>query len=171
MPNKDGTLKAREFVFFCEDQVLAALPPDLPAPERKVMWTILQFHFGQPGAHFELQPQMARGLVEAGLHFEGPVEANDAWVEVLAAHAADILGELGPAWELEEWTPSWRRLHRPYRFGRLTADLGREIAAELARAIRVLQPILAGTPASAIPAVTPARRGPPARMRHRARRR
>jgi hypothetical protein len=85
MATTDRKLKAREFVFACEDRAMRDLPAGLPPPERKVMWTILQLHFGDPNVHFELQPQPSRGLVELGLHFEGPVEANDAWAERIAA--------------------------------------------------------------------------------------
>jgi len=142
MPHRDGTLKAREFLFYTEDQAMAALPADFPRPERRVMWTILQLHFGDPNVHFELQPQVSRGLVELGLHFEGPVEENDRWADHIAANAGDVLCELGPLWELEVWTPSWRRLHRTFRFERLTAELGREVAAEFAKALQCLQPLI-----------------------------
>ncbi len=143
MPHRDGTLKAREFLFYTEDQAMAALPAGFPRPERRVMWTILQLHFGDPNVHFELQPQVSRGLVELGLHFEGPVEQNDRWADHIASHAGDVLCELGPQWELEVWTPSWRRLHRTFRFERLTAELGREVAAEFAKALQCLQPLVA----------------------------
>ena len=142
MPTREGVLKAREFVFFCEDQALAALPPDFPRPERKVMWTILQMHFGEPGAHFEIQPSMSRSQVELGLHFEGHLERNDWWAERLARRAPELMAALGPGWELEMWTPSWRRLHRVFPFTKLTADLGREVAAELCKAMQVLGPLL-----------------------------
>lgn len=142
MPNRDGSLKAREFVFFCEDYVLSHLPPGMPEPERRVMWTILQFHFGDPDVHFELQPQMGRGVVEMGLHFEGTPVANEAWVEAIGARAGHLLAELGPAWELEEWTASWRRLHRPYRFEKLTGALGREVGDELLKGMAVLAPVV-----------------------------
>lgn len=142
VPYRDGSLKAREFTFLCEDRILAALPPGLPPPERRVRWTMLQLHFGDARTHFELQPRMKHGVVEAGLHFEGPPDANAAWAELLAAHAADLLGELGPAWELEEWTASWRRLHRTFPFARLTPELAGEVSAELARAMATLHPLI-----------------------------
>ena len=56
MPHANGTLKARQFLFFCEDQAFAELGTAFPHPERHLMWTILQFHYGQPQIHFELQP-------------------------------------------------------------------------------------------------------------------
>ena len=158
MPKRDGTLKAREFVYFCEDQIVTQLPATIPRPECLVRWTTLQLHFGNPRVHFELHPQMGRGVVETGLHFEGPLEANDAWVDLLAANAADLLGELGPAWELEEWTSTWRRLHRPFPFERLTVELAHEVSGEVARAITVLHPLIEEG-AATVPS-TPAARHP-----------
>jgi len=140
MPTKAGRMKAREFLFYVEDLALAALPADVPRPERKVMWTILQLSWDNPAAHFELQPQPTRSLVELGLHFEGAAEDNETWAQRLAERAGDIQAVLGPEWELEEWTASWRRLHRTYRFEHLTGQLGREVAAELTKAITLLWP-------------------------------
>jgi len=137
-----GRLKAREFLFLCEDLALAALPASVRRPERRVMWTILQFYYGDPRVHFELQPQVARGVVELGLHFEGPVALNDRWAALVAAHAPEIVAALGDGWELEEWTPSWRRLHRTWAFTVLTEELAREVGGQLARAIEALQPLL-----------------------------
>ena len=142
MPTKDGALKAREFLFFTEDLALAALPPELAGAERKVMWTILQLSYGNPLVHFELQPQPSRGVVELGLHFEGDAEANEAGALALAMVTHEIRAALGTEWELEEWTASWRRLHRTYPFTKLTAALGREIAEEMAKAITVLGPLV-----------------------------
>ena len=147
MPHRDGSLKAREFLFFAEEQAMEALPRDFPRPERRVMWTILQLYWKDPAVHFELQPQLSRGLVELGLHFEGAAEANDAWAAHIGAHAEHVLCELGPRWELEEWTASWRRLHRTFAFTRLDAALGREVGEELARGLVALQPLVAIGPA------------------------
>lgn len=146
MPHRDGTLKAREFLFLAEDQAMAALPAAFARPERKVMWTILQLYWRDPAVHFELQPQVARGVVELGLHFEGTAEVNDAWAGHIGAHADHVLCELGPRWELEEWTASWRRLHRTFPFVRLTPELGREVGDEFARALVALEPLIASGP-------------------------
>jgi hypothetical protein len=142
VPHRDGTLKAREFVFLCEDQAMAQLPPSLARLERRVMWTILQLYHRDPAVHFELQPHMGRKMVELGLHFEGQPEANEAWAQIIAARANEILPLLGEGWELEEWTGSWRRLHRTFRFERLNGELAREVAGHLATALTTLTPVL-----------------------------
>lgn len=139
-------MKAREFLFGVEERAMAALPAAFPRPERKVMWTILQLHFGDPDVHFELQPQPSRGLVELGLHFEGTPEANDLWAGYIAECATDLIGPLGPDWELEAWTPSWRRLHRTFAFSQLTTELADEVSRELARALTLLHPLIAAAP-------------------------
>ena len=142
MPTREGTLKVREFAFFCEDQALAGLPEGFPPLQRKVMWTILQLNYGEPQNHFEINTSAGRRQIELGLHFEGAVEQNDTWAFRLSERACELMAALGPGWELEEWTASWRRLHRVFKFTKLTADLGREVGAELGKAIQVLGPIL-----------------------------
>ncbi|GIW13678.1 MAG: hypothetical protein KatS3mg062_1117 [Tepidiforma sp.] len=139
-------LKAREFLFLTEELAMRALPPGIPQPSRRVMWTILQLSWGEPAFHVELQPQPARGIVELGLHFEGAPEANDARAALVAAHAAPLMAALGPAWELEAWTASWRRLHRTFPFETLTRQLAETVASELSRVLPVLYPFCLPVP-------------------------
>ncbi len=155
MAQKMKALKAREFLFYTEDQALAGLPADFPRPERRVMWTILQLHYGNPNVHFEVQPQVARGQVELGLHFEGRAEMNDVWALGLAERAAELRFALGDAWELEEWTVSWRRLHRVFHFDSLTAQLGREVAAEFTKLLLTLHGYAAACTDDAAPNPAP----------------
>ncbi len=166
MPTPNGTLKAREFLFACEDRAMAQLSPSLPRLERKVMWTILQLHYGDPNVHFEVQPQVSRRQVEVGLHFEGVVEKNEEWAQRIADMAAPIAGTLGPEWELEEWTASWRRLHRVFAFDRLTSPLASEVAEQYALLITTLQPVVKEGMA-AIGMVKPEQAGPSSGRRWR----
>jgi hypothetical protein len=156
-------LKAREFLFRVEHDALSRLEGPLP-PQRKLMWNTLQLHYGDPAVHFELQPMMSRGLVEVGLHFEGAVEVNDRWAAVIADAAPAIVPLMGPGWELEVWTASWRRLHRAYPFERLTADFAEEVAEGFARLITVTGALVAS---ATVPAPRAARPAP--RPRHRPR--
>lgn len=173
MAKATKTLKAREFLFYTEDQAFAALPAAIPHPNRKVMWTILQLYYGDVDVHFELQPQGARQQVELGLHFEADAETNEARAQLVASQAPMLMATLGPEWELEEWTASWRRLHRVFAYERLTAELGREIAEQFALLIATVQPFIDDleairplTPPPARTATAPARR----RRAHTARR-
>ncbi|MFN0093188.1 MAG: hypothetical protein ACKVVT_00205 [Dehalococcoidia bacterium] len=139
-------LKAREFLFLCEE--LAFEPPAGPPRglTRKLMWTILQYQYPNPAVHFELQPQPSRGLVELGLHFEGPVETNDALAAVVAAASGELLPALGEGWELEAWTASWRRLHRPFPFETLTRELAADVSHGLSSVIATLDPLIRDLP-------------------------
>ncbi len=119
------------------------LPAGFPRPERKMMWTMLQLHYGNPKAHFELQPLVSRGQVELGLHFEGPAEQNDLWAMGLSERAGELMAELGEGWDLEVWTSTWRRLHRVFRFEQLGTGLVEDVGMQLARALTVLQPFAA----------------------------
>ena len=142
MPGRDGSMQTREFLFYAEELAMRSLPPSVPAPEPKVMWTLLQLHYGDPAVHFEVQPHGPRQQVELGLHFEGPVERNDAWAARLAARAPEFMAALGDGWELEEWTSTWRRLHRVFQFERLDAALAEVVAAQLVKALTVLGPVI-----------------------------
>jgi hypothetical protein len=109
-------------------------------------------HYGNPSVHFELQPHVGRGQVELGLHFEGPVEENDRWAAAVASKTDEMLAALGPGWELEEWTASWRRLHRVFRFEKLTTELGREVAGEMTKLVTALHPLVAEAGEAYVPA-------------------
>jgi hypothetical protein len=159
MPRRDGTLKAREFLFYTEDQAMARLTTAIPRPNRRVMWTILQLYYDDPQVHFELQPQGARSQVELGLHFEADVETNERRAQLVAAHAPALLEVLGPEWEMEEWTASWRRLHRVFPFERLTAELGRQIAEQFAALVTTVAPMIDDIEAIRPIAVTPGNQG------------
>lgn len=164
VPTKDGRMQAREFLFYVEDLVMASLPDGVPRPQRKVMWTILQLSWDNPAAHIELQPQPSRSLIELGLHFEASAEENEAWAQRLIERSDDIQASLGADWEFEEWTASWRRLHRTYRLERLTGELGREVAAEMTKAVTLLWPFaVVGAPSPKT--ASPSR---PVHNRHRA---
>lgn len=130
VPERDGSLKAREFLFACEEFALAGFDCNSAGLQRRVMWTILQYYAHAPWLHLELQPQLSRGVVEVGLHFEGSMEANEAAALALVQRPGTLLARLGDAWEFEVWTPTWRRFHRPFPFERLTPALAREVASE-----------------------------------------
>ncbi len=128
-------LQARQFLFLAEELAMQRLPEPQRPPERNVMWTILQLHYGDPRLHFELQPRPARNDIELGLHFESSAELNEARALVIANGRGRIESTLGEPWELEEWTASWRRLHRTFRAESLTRTLAAEVAAEFAALI------------------------------------
>jgi hypothetical protein len=166
-------VKARDFLFLAEDLALEAMGEARP-PERRVMWTVLQLHYGAPWVHFELQPQMSRRLVEVGLHFEGAPEQNEA-ASRLVAGRPEIAAALGPDWELEEWTQCWRRLHRSFAIESLSRELATEVAEAWAGLVRAAGPLLVESGLARQPEVPREERkvlgkGGLRRLRHRGRR-
>ncbi|HJP40507.1 MAG TPA: hypothetical protein QGF35_02220 [Dehalococcoidia bacterium] len=158
-------LKAREFLFQAEDRAITLLGEVTP-PERRVMWTTLQYHYGEPWIHYELQPHVGRQMVEIGLHFEGAAEQNERAASLVAHHAGTLLASLGPNWELEEWTNSWRRLHRTLRFKFLNPDLAEEAAEAFAVLVTETSPILSTSDLLSEPSAT-VRSSAPFRRRQR----
>lgn len=148
-------LKARDFLFAAEDAAIAALPCP-PPPERRVMWTILQYHFGEAWLHYELHPQVSHRRVEVGLHFESSAEQSERAARVIAEAGPSLMASLGDGWELEEWTGSWRRLHRVLRFDALSDALAGEAAAAFSALIAETSPLLqsSGLPAEPRDATT-----------------
>ncbi len=170
MPDREGALKAREFLLLCEDLALAGFDAGAAGLQRRVMWTILQYFAHRPWVHLEVQPQVSRGIVELGLHFEGTLEANEAAAAELVRRPGPILSRLGDAWELEVWTPTWRRFHRTFPFERLTASLARAVAGEfraLLEAGAELLPVLEGAGEPLLVAAAPGRAQPHRRRRRR----
>jgi hypothetical protein len=98
--------------------------------------------YHSPKVHYEVWLTRKTGRIEIGLHFEGPREFSYRWAELMAEHAPEIFGRLGPDVELEEWTPSWTRIHQSLPYDPLSEGLADEVARRLAEMITVLQPIV-----------------------------
>jgi len=140
------------FLMHVHDTLAARLPKPLRRYKWRVRSSLLQVYFGEPAVHYEVWVQRKTGTIEVGLHFEGEREENYRWAETLASRAPEILGELGPSVELEEWTQRWTRLHESRPFGGgdgwkpsrdLSEELAEQIGERLARFIQVLEPIVA----------------------------
>ena len=133
---------------------LASLPPDLGSPEARIRFQSLQISFADPRLHYEVWPIRKTGLIEIGLHIEGPHDWSRAVARVLAAQADDLRRALGPGYELEDWTASWSRLHTTVPLTRLTPALADSLTTQLLHLIQTAEPLLR---ASALPE-------PPARI-------
>ncbi len=136
-------MKVREFLALVRDEVEASGIGDGPGQlQWRQRFSFLQCYRRDPRVHFEVWPQSRTGRVEVGLHFEGPREFSYRWAEAMARRAPEIMARLGPDVELEEWTPSWARLHRSLPFSELTPSLAREVATALRDFVRVLEPVI-----------------------------
>lgn len=135
-------LSIRDFLHQVEDATLPQLDPALGRPNAKRVFSSLQIHFGEPRLHYEVWPVRKTGRIEIGLHIEGPAEWSRAVAAGLAAAADDLRAALGCAYELEDWTASWCRLHTTLPLGKLDPPAAQAVAQRTAALIGGAEPIL-----------------------------
>jgi hypothetical protein len=164
-------MRIRDFLMLVQERLEPLLPPELRSFQTRVRFTLLQVYFDHPSLHYEVWPQKKTGRIEIGLHFEGEGETNYRWAAVLAERMPQVQATLGPAMELEEWTPVWTRLHHTLPMGALDEAEASEAAQRLAALIQTMEPILeecrpllGQAPA---PSLRPAPRGRPWHARRR----
>jgi hypothetical protein len=167
-------MRVRDFLMLVRERLESLLPAELRSFRARIRFNLLQVYYEHPSLHYEVWPQRKSGRIEIGLHCEGEREENYGWAAVLAEHMPQMQAALGPSLELEEWTPTWTRLHQPMPLGSLNDDLAGEVAQRIAALIETVQPILEECrprmreEALALPP-RPASRGLPRYLRHRRR--
>lgn len=135
-------MRIRDFLEAVRLRLPALLPPERAAFEQRIAFSYLQLWYGDRRVHFECWVQRKTGLLEIGLHFEGPREFSYAWAAAFAERMPEAMAALGDRIELEEWTERWARLHETRRFERLDEALAGEAAARLAAYVVALQPLV-----------------------------
>jgi hypothetical protein len=168
-------MRVADFMGLVHDRTLALLPDGLrDACSARVRFVWFQVHFHSPKVHYEVWLARKIERIEIGLHFEGPRDFSYRWCELFAEHMLEVQAQLGPQWELEEWTSSWARLHETIPYDPPSEALADEIATRFARLITVCQPIVESlrlqVPAS-LEAAEPVRREGRGRFQRRGARR
>jgi len=136
-------MRVAEFMPLVDERALAVLPDELRRGlTSRVRSVWLQLHYHTPKVHYEVWLTRKTNRIEIGLHFEGTRAISYLWADLMSAHAPEILGQLGPSVEFEEWTPSWTRIHQSIPYDPLSDSLADEVAQRLAEMITVLQPIV-----------------------------
>jgi hypothetical protein len=136
-------MRVAEFMPLVEAGVLSRLPRKLrEGLTSRVHSVWLQMHYHTPKVHYEVWLTRKTARIEIGLHFEGPRDFSYRWAELMAEHAPEIFGRLGPDVEIEEWTEAWTRIHQSLPYDPLSEGLADEVARRLAVMIVVLQPIV-----------------------------
>jgi len=135
-------MRTRDFLMLVQERLGPLLPAELRSFQARVRFTLLQVYFNHPSLHYAVWPQKKTGRIEIGLHFEGEGETNYRWAAVLAERMPQVQAALGPAMELEEWTPTWTRLHHTLPMGTLDEGEADEAAQRLAALIQTMEPIL-----------------------------
>lgn len=153
-PRPQKSLRIVDFLALVDDGLRAGLGRRYAAFESRRRFGYLQYWLGGPFAegarrsaqagwmHYEIWVQRKSQRLEIGLHFEGDRERSYAAAAKLAAIADDIAADIGPEYELEEWTPSWTRLHRTFHAPTLDEALAQEAAAKATALITGMEPLL-----------------------------
>lgn len=136
-------MRVADFMGILQERTLALLPKDLrESCKARVRFVWFQVHFHSPKVHYEVWLARKIERIEIGLHFEGPRDFSYRWAELFAEHMPEVQAQLGPQWELEEWTSSWARLHETIPYDPPSDILADEIAHRFAALINVCQPIV-----------------------------
>lgn len=142
-------MRIRDFLMLIQERLEPLLPPQLRSFQSRVRFWLLQVYYWRPAIHYEVWPQRKNGRLEIGLHFEAGREESYRWAAALAERMPEVQARLsggqaapGPGFELEEWTPTWTRLHQSLPLETLDEALADEVAQRLAHLIEALQPIL-----------------------------
>jgi hypothetical protein len=150
------SLTVRDFLALVDEGMRERLGREYARFETRQRFGYVQYWRGEPFAeggrraaqsgwmHYEIWVQRKTQRLEIGLHFEGDRERSYAAAALLAENIDAVIDAVGPDYELEEWTPSWTRLHRSFAAPSLTPDLAAEAAEHGAALIRGMEPIIAG---------------------------
>ena len=125
----------------------AATRACLPAGLRKFRsahrsW-LCQLYYHDPNLHYEVwNLGEARGRLELGLHFESRNrEINSALLAGFSRRMVEVKATLGRQWEAEQWDRGWTKVYETVPYEPFSDEALQAIAARLAQAMTVLQPI------------------------------
>jgi hypothetical protein len=136
------SLTIRDFLALVDDGVRERLGREYGTFQTRQRFGYVQYWRGDHWLHYEVWVQRKTQRLEIGLHFEGDRERSYAASAMLADRVPDVVAAVGPEYELEEWTPSWTRLHRGFAAPALTPDLAVEAAEEAVHLIQGMEPLM-----------------------------
>ena len=123
-------------------------------PQTRLRSSLVQLYYESQAQHYEVWLRSSAGLLELGLHFEGPVEENRRRIDCLIESMPEIVGGLGPQVDLEEWTATWSRLHEVQPLPTFDEASALELGQRVAAYVTILEPIV--RPLGPMPAAPPA---------------
>ncbi len=107
---------------------------------------LCQLYYRDPSLHYEVWNMgQARGKLELGLHFESrDRDRNAALLAGFSRQLVEIKATLGPQWEAEAWDKGWSKVYEVLPYEPFSDETLEAVAARLASAMAVLQPIWDG---------------------------
>jgi hypothetical protein len=139
-------LQVQEFLAGVRDELIVRFPDQLNAARPRLHYGMLQIDFGDRRVHYEVWLVRKTARIEIGLHFEANRDRTHAWAEPLAERSLELRHQLGPEAELEEWTPSWMRLHETLALEPLDTPLQDEVIRRMTALIGATGDFVAALP-------------------------
>ena len=133
-----------EFLQRFVDGLRSTLPDERRPFETRFMGGLVKVWYGNPAVHYELALR-SNGIMEVGLHFEADKQTNDRLLSYFSDQAIDVISQLGPQTDIEQWTETWGRVHQTVPFSTANDQLLAEAIKRMAAMITVLQPMLEET--------------------------
>ncbi len=136
-------MTSSQFMAALPGAVRGRLPPRLQKFRSAHRGWLCQLYYRNPLLHYEVwNLGERRNKIEIGLHFESrnPAE-NQALLAGFSHRMVEVKLALGPQWEAEPWDKGWTKVYETVPYEPFSTDLLDQIAARLAQAITVLQPI------------------------------
>jgi hypothetical protein len=136
-------LTSSQFMQSLPEATRACLPAKLRRFRSAHRSWLCQFYYNDANLHYEVwNLGQARGKLELGLHFESRnPEVNTALLEGFSRRMVEVKATLGPQWEAEQWDRGWTKVYETVPYEPFSDETLEAMAARLARAMTVLQPI------------------------------
>ncbi len=138
-------IKVSEFVKAVPQVARKQLPRHLQDFHVFLMPWLSQVYYDDKRVHYEvvkLPPKYGDNRLEVGLHFESKDKVfNDMLLAGFDHHIFEIRAALGDDWWAEPWDRDWTKVYTTRRYQVMDEQLLEEVAAQLAQAITVMQPI------------------------------
>jgi hypothetical protein len=121
----------------------AQLPPSLRKFKHAGRPWLCQLYYTDPLLHYEVANLgERRGVLELGLHFESRNhKVNSDLLAGFSRRMVEVKATLGPQWEAEQWDKGWTKVYETVPWEPFSDETLQAMAARLAQAMTVLQPI------------------------------
>lgn len=127
------------------EQVRQELPTEWHHFNWRARPWLVQFHYHDPAIHYEVwNLGKRRGKLEIGYHFESKNRAlNTALLAHYLYHLVEIKDCLGAGWIAEQWDKGWTKVYTTIPYEDFTSSYQAQVAATLAQAITIFEPLRA----------------------------
>jgi len=137
------SLSYRAFMKTLPEMVIPALPPALQGIKTRQPWpSLIQFHFGEPYLHYEVNRARYRPGLEIGFHNESrDRKLNRFLLKGFRQNLFEIKDTLGESIEAEMWDRGWTKIYEVYPEGKLDEVYQAAVGRRLVEFINCLHPI------------------------------